>query len=156
MKTKTIIIALLMVLITGNCFAQNKLFDKFSEMEGVTSVFISKSMLQMMPGMKIQNGMDIGDFAGKLSGILILTSENQGIAKMMRTETAHFNNNPAYEILMKVKDDGSNVNFYVKKKSETLISELVMLVDEPDEFVIIQMNGNMTMEDIQKLTKKMK
>jgi hypothetical protein len=156
MKTKTIIIALLMVLITGNCFAQNKLFDKFSEMEGVTSVFISKSMLQMMPGMKIQNGMDIRVFAGKLSGILILTSENQGIAKMMRSETAHFNNNPAYEILMKVKDDGSNVNFYVKKKSETLISELVMLVDEPDEFVIIQMNGNMTMEDIQKLTKKMK
>ena len=49
MKTKTIIIALLMVLITGNCFAQNKLFDKFSEMEGVTSVFISKLNVLIFP-----------------------------------------------------------------------------------------------------------
>ena len=31
------------------CFAQNKLFDKYADMDDVTSVYISKKMFQMMP-----------------------------------------------------------------------------------------------------------
>ena len=30
-------------------FAQNKLFDKYADMDDVTSVYISKKMFQMMP-----------------------------------------------------------------------------------------------------------
>ena len=30
------------------CFAQNKLFDKYADMDDVTSVYISKKMFQMM------------------------------------------------------------------------------------------------------------
>jgi hypothetical protein len=155
MKTKHLLLALLMIILSGNSMAQKQLFDRFSDMEGVTSVYISKAMLQMMPNMKIQGGMDVGDFAGKLTGILILTSENSNVTKMMRNETASFHKNPDYEVLMKVKDEDSNVDFYIKKKSDRLIGELVMLVDDKDEFVIIQMSGNLTMEDIQKLTKGM-
>lgn len=154
MKTKHLLLALL-IFISGNCLAQKKLFDHFSDMDGVTSVYISKTMLQMMPNMKIQNGMDIGSFAGKLDGILILTSEDENISKLMRNETAAFHNNPAYEVLMRVKDGETNVNFYIRKKSESLIGELIMLVDDEGEYVIIQMSGNLTMEDIQKLTKGM-
>jgi len=154
MKTKHLLLALL-IFISGNCLAQKKLFDHFSDMDGVTSVYISKTMLQMMPNMKIQDGMDIGSFAGKLDGILILTSEDENISKLMRNETAAFHNNPAYEVLMRVKDGETNVNFYIRKKSESLIGELIMLVDDEGEYVIIQMSGNLTMEDIQKLTKGM-
>ena len=34
------------------CFAQNKLFDKYADMDDVTSVYISKKMFQMMPVME--------------------------------------------------------------------------------------------------------
>jgi len=154
MKTRILLLTLL-IFISGNCLAQKKLFDHFSDMDGVTSVYISKTMLQMMPNMNIQGDLDIGNFAGKLDGILILTSESENVSKMMRSETSYFHNNPDYEILMKVKDEETNVNFYIKKKTNNLIGELVMLVDDKSEYVIIQMVGNMTMEDIQKLTKSM-
>lgn len=154
MKTKLLLLSFLVIL-SGNCLAQKKLFDRFSDMDGVTTVYVSKTMLQMMPNMKIQSGMDIGSFAGKLEGILIMTSESETISKMMREETASIHKNPAYEVLMRIKDGESRVNFYIKKKSDSLIGELIMLVDDASEFVIIQMNGNLTMDDIQKLTKNM-
>ncbi len=152
MKTKILIISLLLI-ISGNCFSQKKLFDRFSNMDGVTTVYVSKTMLKMMPNMKIQGGVDIGNFAGKLDGILILTSESENIARMMREETAYLKRNPSYEVLMMIKDGDTNVNFYVKKKNEQIIGELIMVVDEVSDFVIIQMNGNLTMDDIQRLTK---
>ena len=34
------------------CFAQNRLFDKYADMDDVTSVYISKKMFQMMPVME--------------------------------------------------------------------------------------------------------
>ena len=37
------------------CFAQNKLFDKYADMDDVTSVYISKKMFQMMPVMEREN-----------------------------------------------------------------------------------------------------
>ena len=48
MKTKNILL-ILFLCCTSICFAQNKLFDKYSEMDNVTSVYISKAMFQMMP-----------------------------------------------------------------------------------------------------------
>ncbi|WP_321518887.1 DUF4252 domain-containing protein [uncultured Bacteroides sp.] len=151
MKLKHLLFAILMCC-ASMVFAQNKLVEKFGDMDGVTSVFISKSMLQMMPNMKTE-GIDIGGVAGKLESILILTSEKAAISNMMKSEIPHFANDKRYEELMRVKDENSRVTFYIKKKSNGKIGELVMLVDEHPEFVYIQMMGDMTLQDIQKITK---
>jgi len=133
--------------------AQNKFFDKFADMDGVTSVYISKTMLQMMPNMKTE-GIDIGIIAGKLESIHILTSEKASISKMMKSEAPHFAANKDYEELMRVKDEGTNATFYIKKKRDNnRISELVMMVDEQPEFVLIQIIGDMTLQDIQNITR---
>lgn len=150
MKNK-ILIFLLLIGCSYATFAQSKLFDKFGEMDGVTSVYISKAMLQMMPDMKT-NGIDIGNIAGKLESLQILTSEKASIAKMMREETAYIGKDKNYEELMKVRDEGSKVTFYIRKGGDK-IKELIMLVDEKTEFVIIQILGDMTLKDIQNITK---
>jgi hypothetical protein len=154
MNIKHFLLALIL-LVSVNSQAQKQLFDHFSKMDGVTTVYISKAMLQMMPDMQVQEGMDLSNFAGKLDGLLILTSEQESITKMMRNETAHFADNSAYEVLMKVRDEESKVDFFIRKKPDQRIAELVMLVDDDGEFVIIQMTGNMTMDDIKQLTKGM-
>lgn len=131
--------------------AQNSIIDRFSRTEGITTVYISESMLRMMPEMRIQSGMDLREFAGKLNGILIQTSENGSVSRMMKKEAGYFANDRAYEVLMKVKDGETDVDFFIRKRPYNRIGELVMLVDENNEFVLIQLNGNLTMEDIQKL-----
>ena len=47
------------------CFAQNKLFDKYADMDDVTSVYISKKMFQMMPVMETA-GLNLANLKGKL------------------------------------------------------------------------------------------
>lgn len=56
---------------------------------------------------------------------------------------------------MRIIDGETNVHFLIKKRPNNRISELVMLVDEMPEFVIIHMKGDMSMEEIQALTKQM-
>lgn len=151
MKLKHVLLIILMCC-ASIASAQNKIIDKFADMDGVTSVFISKSMLQMMPNMKTE-GIDIGGVAGKLESILILTSEKAAISKMMKNEIPSFASNKSYEELMRVKDEGSRVTFYIKRKNNSKIGELVMFVDEHPEFVFIQIKGDLTLQDIQNITK---
>lgn len=151
MKLKHVLLIILMCC-ASIVSAQNKLIEKFADMDGVTSVFISKSMLQMMPNMKTE-GIDIGGIAGKLESILILTSEKASISNMMKNEIHFFNSNKSYEELMRVKDEGTRVTFYIKRKNNNKIGELVMFVDEHPEFVFIQIKGDMTLQDIQNITK---
>jgi len=151
MKLKHVLLIILMCC-ASVVSAQNKLIEKFADMDGVTSVFISKSMLQMMPNMKTE-GIDIGGIAGKLESMLILTSEKASISNMMKNEIHSFNSNKSYEELMRVKDEGSRVTFYIKRKNNSKIGELIMMVDEHPQFVFIQIKGDMTLQDIQNITK---
>lgn len=49
---RTYIITLLLSLCSLFTYAQDSFFDKFADMDGVTSVYISKAMLSLMPDMK--------------------------------------------------------------------------------------------------------
>lgn len=82
MKTKNILL-ILFLCCTSICFAQNKLFDKYSEMDNVTSVYISKAMFQMIPDMKT-NGLNLTNLKGKIEGLQILTTQNNSIKETMR------------------------------------------------------------------------
>ena len=153
---KTTLIAFCLFLVTClPSFSQNSLLDRFEGMEGITSVYISETMLKMMPSMQVKKGVDVGKFAGRLTGITILSSELEATSKMLKKETAHIPKDKSYEVLMRIIDGETNVHFLIKKRPNNRISELVMLVDEMPEFVIIHMKGDMSMEEIQALTKQM-
>ena len=151
---KTILSILLLASVTLT-FAQKNPFEQFSDMDGVTSVFISKTMLSMTPknSKKDYNGVNVGGFLNKLSSILILTSEDKKIAPQMLSLANDRVKGRDYELLMRVKsDDNDNINFFMKGKPED-IRELIMIVAGSDgENVIMQFLGNFTLSDIQQMT----
>ena len=151
---KTILSILLLMSFTFT-FAQKNPFEQFSEMDGVTSVYISKTMLSMIPKNSKMNygGVNVGSFLNKLSSILILTSEDREIAPQMLSLANERVKGRDYELLMRVKsDDNDNVNFFMKGKPED-IRELIMIVAGNDgENVVMQFLGNFTLDDIQKMT----
>jgi hypothetical protein len=153
---RKLLIALLFVVFTANLSAQKNPFEQFTEMDGVTSVYISKNMLSLFPkNAKNMNhgGIDVGNFLHKLSSILILTTEDKNIGKRMVSLANNQVKGDNYELLMRVKsDDDDNVNFFMKGKPES-IRELIMIVDgSDDESVILQFLGDFTLQDIQKMT----
>ena len=153
---KKIIFTLALTFATTLLFAQKNPFEKFTDMDGVTCVYISKNMMSLLP--KDSNtqfgGVDVTSFIEKLSSILILTSENSKIAQEMMTVANSRIKEQNYELLMRVKsDDGERVNFFMKGKPKN-IEELIMVVDvNDDESVIMQFLGNFKLQDVQQMTK---
>lgn len=146
---------LALALTASGLFAQKNPFEKFTDMEGVTSVYISKSMMSLMPkNMNMDLGnVDVSNFINKLSSILILTSENKPVAQEMVSLANKRIRDDQYELLMRVKsDDGEWVNFFMKGIPES-ISEMIMIVEDNDgESVIMQFLGDFTLDDAKQIT----
>lgn len=156
---KKLIISFFLALVTMGSFAQKNAFEKYSDMEGVTSVLITQNMLNLFSGNESMDfgGVKVGDFVNKLSSILILTSENKKTASEMLSLVNKQVSGKDYELLMRVKSEKKeNVNFFMKGKPES-IRELIMVVDGGDgESVIMQFLGNFTLKDVQQMTSGIK
>ena len=79
------IIALLMIFCSVLSYGQQSYFDKYANMDGVTSVYITKSMLSLFPqGNTYINGVNIGNIANRLDNIQILSADEKGIIDQLR------------------------------------------------------------------------
>ena len=79
----------------------------------------------------------------------------KSLISQIRKECDIFKKAP-YEVLMKVNDSGEAVIIYILPQSEGKIKELVMSVDDNgNEFVLIQLSGNISIDKLQNLTKNM-
>ena len=135
-------------------YGQQSFFDKYAEMDGVTSVYITKSMLSLFPkGQTNVNGINIGDIASRLDNIQILSADEQPIVDKLRKETSHINTRNGYEELMRVREDGEKTTIYFKdgKKDK---KEFLLLQDAKDEFTIISIVGDLTLQEIQGIINK--
>jgi len=130
------------------------LFDKLADIKGVEVVYISKSLLGMMPKMNM-SGVNIGSVASKLTGLQIFTAEKGGAFKTLKSESGKLVKKGKYETVMFVKDDDSKTVFYLRKLDDKE-SELLMITEEPSEISVIRLMGSFTIKDIQGLTKDQK
>jgi hypothetical protein len=152
---KKIIFTIVFIFAVTIISAQKNPFEKFTDMNGVTSVYISKNMMSLFPKDSNQyGGVDVSNFIGKLNSILILTSENKKVSQEMLSLANSRIKENNYELLMRVKsDDGELVNFFMKGKPDN-IQELIMIVDGNDEeSVIMQFLGNFKLQDVQEMTR---
>ena len=143
------IITLLITLCSICSYGQQSFFDKYAEMEGVTSVYITKSILSLLPkGQTSVNGVNIGNITSRLDNIQILSADEQPIIDKLRKESSSINTRNGYEELMRVREDGEKTTIYFKdgKKDK---KEFVLLLDEKDEFTIISIVGDLTLQEIQ-------
>ena len=146
---RTLIIAIMATLCSVCSYGQQSFFDKYAEMDGVTSVYITKSMLSLFPkGQTNVNGVNIGNIASRLDNIQILSADEQPIVDKLRKETSHINTRNGYEELMRVREDGEKTTIYFKDSKKDK-KEFVLLVDEKDEFTIISIVGDLTLQEIQ-------
>ena len=128
-----LIVCFLCLSLTG--YAQDKLFDKFSDMDQVSSVYISKSMFQMMPELSAA-GLNLIHLKGKIDNLQVLSTEDAAVREEMKKDF-HAAIGKTYESWMKVKSDGTKADFMVKKTDSS--------------YVVIRMTGNFTMDDMQEL-----
>lgn len=158
MKTKYLLFILCIVYSGWASAQRHSLFDKYADQDDVTVINISKAMFKMMGGSfkKSSNAkidkVDITGIVDKIDNLTILTSDKSGLKEKMYADfSAMIAKDRNYEELMRIKDGKSRVTFNIKKRG-TLINELIMLVNDENDFVIIQIAGSFTLKDVQNIT----
>ena len=128
--------------------AQIKAFDKYADMSNVTYIFISKYMLE--DNKTTVPGVDIKTLMNKLSGIQIISTENNAVQKKLRNDVRSIIDRDKYELLMQINEDGRKVNiFHSIQKQQSVV---VMLVEAEKETTVMVFSGKFTLDDVTKMT----
>lgn len=149
---KKIILVMVMVLTCNMMFAQSALFKKYDNVKGVSTVYISKALLSLIPEMHTGN-KDISKIAGKLDHVQILSCERPSLVSEIKSEAISYFKNGGYTNLMKVSDDGGQTIIYGKSLDNGK-NEFVLFSYMDDEVNIINVMGKVTLNDVKQISVK--
>jgi hypothetical protein len=132
----------------------DKLFNKYANKEGFTTVNISGKLLSLANSFADKKEDEI-EILNKISGIRVLSVEdsimNQKLNFYKELDADGFFRNNKYEVLMEVTDKDEVVRFYGRSGSNGKLSELLLVVGGSSN-TLISIRGVINPEDIGKLT----
>ena len=156
---KRIITLFAALLLTLTAFAQTgkSLYQKYSDADGVSAVYISPAMFRLIgsiPDLEVgEEKVNLAPIIQALDGFYILNSENPDINSKLRADAERFINNGKYELLMEVKDSGETVRMYTMGNERT-VNGFAMLAAEPAEITFISLDGQMPRKEFEALIAK--
>lgn len=146
---RTCIVILLLFLCSLFTYAQDSFFDKVADMEDVTSVYVSKAMLSLIPAVQA-DGVNIGKVASKLDCIRIVSCEKPDIIAQLKKEITFITPENGYEELIDVNEDGEKTTIYLKQnKNKT--NEFILVNEQKTDFNLIFITGNLTLQEVQEI-----
>lgn len=164
MKTKISILIIVLSLVCNIIYAQNSLsnntpFKDWYRNSAVETTYITKSMWDLVPNMKIGN-KNISELEDILEQVEIYTNPKRGgwphSALMNNAISVAENSN--YELIMQLNDGSKQVIFYTIKdeKNKNVFRDLILINTETISLVdrkctVIRLLGSFTIEDIQDL-----
>lgn len=157
---KKILVIAVMLLTAVGAYAQEgkRLYNKYSDMDGVSAVYISPTMFRLMgqlPDLDVEMSdgqkMDIAPLVRSFSGFYMLSFEQESSASAeLYKDVTGMVKKGNFELLMEVKDDGSTVRMYTLG-DEKVVNSFVCIVNEDDETMFFSLEGSMNRSDIEKL-----
>ncbi|NND51329.1 MAG: DUF4252 domain-containing protein [Flavobacteriaceae bacterium] len=174
MKKLVLIIAILVTPIFS--FGQG-LFDKYEDNEEVTSVVFTQKVFRMLAELKLDiddpEAKEVLDMASNITGLKVLTTGDETVSANMKADVERYLKSSELEELMRIKDGGQTVKFYVKEgKDDNHVKELLMfatglkeMMKDNDisingekremETVLLSLTGDIDLRQVSKLANKM-
>ncbi|MBC3757696.1 DUF4252 domain-containing protein [Hyunsoonleella sp. SJ7] len=174
MKKRLIVFVMAVLLLPVVGMAQSSVFDKYSDSPDVTYVNIKPKMFQMIAKVGVDESdpeaKAFMDMVKSITSFKTIVTDSKAISaditKWVRSRSG------GLEELMEVRDDGTEVKFYVKEgRDADHVKELLIFVTGIDkkmeekveingkerkiETVVVSMTGDIDLNEISKLTNKM-
>jgi len=166
---KKISIFIVLFLLSTNIFGQteelNKLFDKYQDTEGVTSIKIAKPMFKLLNNLKIDDEElgKIQPLLAKVNGLKMLilekpeTSKNPFIdEEKIEKEISNSLKNMKYEELVTVNNRDAKIKFMAKDITANVMDNLILNIMSEDSSVLMMLDGKISMEDVNNLMQETK
>ena len=156
-------------------FSQS-VFDKFEDVEGVTSIILNQKMFKMIATI----GVDIDDpemkeyvqMAKNVTGFKVFTTGDEKISTDIQGTVDKYLKSSDLEELMRIKDGDQTVKFYVREgKDENHVKEFLMFITGLKEItdgeieingkkreietVLLTLTGDIDLRQISKLSSQM-
>lgn len=138
---------------TGFTFAQSKsihnFYNKYAGFENATDINVQGWVLKLASAFsedeKAQNTLD------KITQIRILIMEDENLVTYDdRKKLIRSLKKDKFETLLQVKDGGDNIDFFLREEGDH-ITNILMLVNGKDGFVLLSLEGLLNLEDIKDL-----
>lgn len=171
MKNLVLIIAIAVLPIMS--FGQS-IFDKFEDMDGVTSIVVNQRMFKMLSSIEVnKEDQEYFDLIKKITSLKVLTTGDPKISAEMQAKVNSYIKSSQLEELMRIKDGQQSIKFYIREgKDENHVKELLMFITGLKEFtkgkdfsingkkreietVLLSLTGDIDLRQISKLTSKM-
>ncbi|MBR5275144.1 MAG: DUF4252 domain-containing protein [Bacteroidales bacterium] len=152
----------IMLLIAAGAYAQSgkSLYNKYSDSNGVSAVYISPAMFRMigqLPDLDVEAAdgekVDIAPLVRSFEGFYLLSVSDKSQAAELKQEVQSMIKSGSFEMLMEAKDSGSTMRIYTVGDAKT-ISSLVMLAQEGDSVQFICLEGTINRKDFESLMAK--
>lgn len=150
----TLVLLIPLLVVAQDTSPIDKLFNKYANKDGFSTVNISGKLLNFANKMDDSNSKEAA-ILEKISGIRILSVEdkdlNKGLNFFKELEADGFFKNNNYESLMEVTEKNEVVRFYGRSGEKGKLSELLLVVGGDDN-TLISIRGVINPEDIGKIT----
>ena len=143
----------LVIIVQAQTNPVDELFNKYSEKEGFTVVYMSGKMFSMFSEMDSDN-VDADKVISRLNSIRILSVEDSLLNKNLNfySELGKKLDFSVYEELMVVKEGRDITKFLIKQKGN-MISELLVITGGPGSNSLISIKGEFNLKNISDLSK---
>jgi len=150
-----------------NMYGQEKdkldqLFEKYQEVEGVTSIKIAKPMFGML------ENLDLGDaeldqikpLLSKIKGLKVLIAEKpqdgnsakgQKLSQISKDISSYLSN-LNYNEIMTMNNGGAKIKFLSAEEKNGILDDLLLSIDSGgEENILVKLDGKLSMDDISKI-----
>ncbi len=161
-------LSFLLFAFTMMSFAQNSIFEKYEDLDEVSTVVVTKHAFKLMGKVASDSpeAKSYKDMVNNLDYLAVYTTDDAKISANMLADIKKYLKSTKLSELMRIKDKDANVKIYVKDgKDENHVSELFMFITNlkdkvningrKPEVVVISLTGNIDLNKIGELTDKM-
>ena len=151
MKNILIAIAMLAIPMSGFCQHESieKFYNKYIEDEKVTDINLNGWVLSLAS--LIADEKTGEEVLNKITQLRIMIAEEKNIVsngdlkKLMKDVRKN-----SFEDLITVRDGNDRINFMIREEGNTITNVLV-IVNGDDEFILLSLEGALNLEDLKKL-----
>ena len=158
MKRIAVLVAALFLL-TANAWSQDGkgIYNKYSDHEEVSAVYISSSMFKLIgrvPDMNVGDGsMNLGPLIKSLNCMYLIDCDDPDVSREIKSDVNKFINKYKFDMLMEVKDRGETVRIYTTGNEKT-VTQFILTASEYEAFTFICLDGTMSRADLEQAIAK--
>jgi len=148
------ILTIIISLVAFTAFAQDykTIYQKYSDDDRVTAVYISPAMFKMigkLPEVRIEdNGLDLAPMIKSMTGFYMLQTEDSSLAEKISKDVTRIVGGGKFETLMEIKDKGQKVNI-LSLGDDQFLKSLLLTVFDSGESMFIGIDGLMNRADVE-------